>query len=379
MNDKDTPAIRRGIFLKATRVAAQRGAGYMQACLCGADTLSESAMQKEPSMPTDQRRGLVDLAYRVLVLPGAIAYLFAVSIVVLAADRFWLVDLLTFAWPYVVAAGIFVAVAACATRRLKAIVIAVAGLAVAAVPAADVQTARISPAGSGLMVLTANLYVDNARPPADFIAILRAERPDIVVLEETTPAWERAISAAGLFPYESDHAVVVRDGIKVFSTLPIRAETALKRAFTEDHAYKEPLRLELDLNGKPLFLYAFHPETPRKLWQWRDRNAYLSAAAEAVKGDLEKAPVIVAGDWNTPSWSPFFRGFLKQAGLASTAGGWLQPVTRFSMKLDRFAYVGASIDHVVVSPDISLRKRRVGPAFGSNHLPVIAELALPES
>ncbi|UDF29745.1 UNVERIFIED_ORG: endonuclease/exonuclease/phosphatase family protein [Roseateles sp. XES5] len=331
-------------------------------------------------MPIAPRRGPIALAYRVLVLPGVIAYLFAVSVVVLAADRFWLVDLLTFAWPYVVATGLFLTVAAVVTRRLKAIVIAGLGLAVAIIPAADVPTARPAPAtGAGLKVLTANLYVNNTENPSVFIDLLRREKPDIVVLEETTEAWDRAISSAGLYPYESSAESRERDDLKVFSTLPIRAETELKRAFTEEHAYKQPLRLELDLGGKPLFLYAFHPETPRRLWQWRDRNAYLSAVADAVKGDLEKAPVIVAGDWNTPTWSPFFRSFLRQAGLASTAGGWLQPVTRFSMKLDALAYIGASIDHIAVSPDIFLKARQVGPAFGSNHLPVIADLALPES
>ena len=330
-------------------------------------------------MPITPRRGPIALAYRVLVLPGVIAYLFAVSVVVLAADRFWLVDLLTFAWPYVVATGMLFAVAAVVTRRLKAIVLAGLGLAVALIPAADVPTARQAPAaGAGLKVLTANLFVNNEEDPAVFIDLLRQEKPDIVVLEETTEAWEQAISAAKLYPYESSTESRERDDLKVFSRLPIRAETELKRAFTEKHAYKQPLRLELDLGGKPLFLYAFHPETPRRPWQWRDRNAYLSATADAVKGDLETAPVIVAGDWNTPTWSPFFRGFLRQAGLASTAGGWLQPVTRFSMKLDALAYIGASIDHIAVSPDMFLRARRVGPAFGSNHLPVIAELSLPE-
>lgn len=330
-------------------------------------------------MPIVPRQGVVPLAYRVFVLPGVIAYLFAVSIVVLAADRFWLVDLLTFAWPYVIAAGALLVAGALVTRRLKAIVIAVAGLAIAIIPAADVPTARASATAGGLKVLTANLYVQNPEDPAVFIELLRGEKPDIVVLQETTARWEQAISASGLFPYESSREALDRDGLKVFSALPIRAETELKRAFTEERAYKQPLRLELDMAGKPLFLYAFHPETPRRLWQWRDRNAYLSAAADAVKGDLEKAPVIVAGDWNTPTWSPFFRGFLRQAGLASTAGGWLQPVTRFSLKLDRLAYVGASIDHVAVSPDFSVRQRRVGPAYGSNHLPVIVEVTLPET
>ncbi len=330
-------------------------------------------------MPIKDRRGPVALAYRLLILPGVIAYLFAVSIVVLAADRFWLVDLLTFAWPYVGAVGVFLAVAALVTRRIKAIAIALAGLVVAAIPAMDVPTAQPSTAGSGLKVLTANLFADNVEDPGIFIDLLRREKPDIVVLQETTAGWSQAISASKLYPYESAEDSRQRDSLKVFSSLPIRAETELKRAFTEERAYKQPLRLELDLNGRPLFLYAFHPETPRRPWQWRDRNAYLLAAANAVKGDLEKAPVIVAGDWNTPTWSPFFRSFLKHAGLTSTAGGWLQPVTRFSMKLDAIAYVGASIDHVAVSPDILLRGRHVGPYFGSNHLPVIAELALPET
>jgi endonuclease/exonuclease/phosphatase (EEP) superfamily protein YafD len=335
-------------------------------------------MQKEQSMPIAPRRGVTALAYRVLVLPGVIAYLFTVSIVVLAADRFWLVDLLTFAWPYIIAAGALLSVAALVTRRLKAIVIALAGLVVALIPAADVPTARAS-ATAGLKIITANLYNRNPDDPAVFTEMLRREKPDLLVLQETTGPWEAAISASGLFTYQSGFDALARDGIKVFSVLPIRAQTELQRAFTEERAYKQPLRLELDVRGKPLFLYAFHPETPRRLWQWRDRNAYLSAAADAVKGDLEKAPVIVAGDWNTPTWSPFFRGFLKQAGLTSTAGGWLQPVTRFSLKLDAFAYIGASIDHVAVSPDIALHARRIGPAFGSNHLPVIAELTLPET
>jgi endonuclease/exonuclease/phosphatase (EEP) superfamily protein YafD len=336
-------------------------------------------MQKEQPMPPAPRRGVIALAYRVLVLPGVIAYLFGVSIVVLAADRFWLVDLLTFAWPYIIVAGSFLLVAAVVTRRLKAIAIAVAGLAVALIPAADVPTARSSGSTRGLKVVTANLYIHNSEGPAAFLALIEREKPDILVLQETTAAFDQAISASGLFAHESAFDPTSRDGMKVFSKLPIRAQTELQRAFTEEGAYKQPLRLELAIGGKPLFLYAFHPETPRRPWQWRDRNAYLAAAADAVKGDLEAAPVIVAGDWNTPTWSPFFRAFLRQAGLASTAGGWLQPVTRFSLRLDALAYVGASIDHVAVSPDIALRSRRVGPAFGSNHLPVIVELALPET
>ena len=99
-------------------------------------------------MLTAPRRGPIALAYRVLVLPGVIAYLFAASIVVLAADRFWLVDLLTFAWPYMVAAGALLAVAALLARRLKAIVIAFLGLVVALLPAFDVPTARPSAAAA---------------------------------------------------------------------------------------------------------------------------------------------------------------------------------------------------------------------------------------
>ena len=327
-------------------------------------------------MPKQPSRGTLLRACRALMLPAAIAYLLGVGIVVLAADRFWLLDLLTFAWPYIGAAGLVLLLAALATRRVKTIAVALAGAAVAAIPAIEVPTVRASDTAGGLKVLTANLFVENREEPAVFIDLLRREKPDIVVLQETRTDWEQALSASGLYPYES--GAVNRQRLKVYSALPIRAETGLSRPFTERYAYKQPLRLELDLNGRPLFLYAFHPETPRRPWQWRDRNAYLSATADAVQGDLGKGPVIVAGDWNTPTWSPFFRGFLRQAGLASTAGGWLQPVTRFTTKLESVVYVGASIDHVAVSPDFSLRARRAGPPFGSNHLPIIVELSLPE-
>ena len=39
--------------------------------------------------------------------------------------------------------------------------------------------------------------------------------------------------------------------------------------------------------------------------------------------------------------------------------------------------VGLAIDHVVASPKIAARRYDVGPDLGSDHLPVIAELAVP--
>ncbi len=323
-------------------------------------------------------RRRLDIAAIVRKLTGLAAVAFAIiaSVVGLLSHQFWLVDLLTFAWSYVLAAGTALLILALWTRRSVVVAIAVAGMAIAAWPIYTLPTGGEAGGPVNLKIVTANLFVENARSPAEFVGFLRSENPDIVVLQETTGAWQAAIEASGLFPYESSRILPTRDHMKVFSSRPILSETSLTHASAKGRRLKQPLRLTIATGAQPLVLYAIHPDTPRTLRQWHDRNDYLALTAASIRNEPKASDIIVAGDWNTPLWSPFYRDFLGDSGLLSTARTLLPAITRFSLRLRSYLFIGAPIDHFAVSPRVALRSWRTGPEFGSNHLPVVVELEI---
>lgn len=327
-------------------------------------------------MAAFRRRLDISAIVRRLTGLAVVAFAAIACLVGLLARQFWLVDLLTFAWSYFLAMGVAVLIVALRTRRPVLVAIAVAGMVVAAWPIYALPTIEAASGPANLKIVTANLFVENARPPADFVAFLRSENPDVVVLQETTGAWQDAIAASGLFPYQSSRILPARDHMKVFSRRPILTETPLTQTSGEGRRLKQPLRLTIDTGAQPLVLYAIHPDTPRSLRQWHDRNDYLALTANSIRNDPKTSDIIVAGDWNTPLWSPYYRDFLGDSGLMSTAHTLLPAITRFSLRLSRYLFIGAPIDHVAVSPGVSLRSWRTAPEFGSNHLPVVVELEI---
>jgi endonuclease/exonuclease/phosphatase (EEP) superfamily protein YafD len=87
----------------------------------------------------------------------------------------------------------------------------------------------------------------------------------------------------------------------------------------------------------------------------------------------ESRPVIVAGDLNATPWSHGFRQLVRLRGLCDSAvGRGVQATWNAHRWVPRIP-----IDHVVVSPEVRVMDRRVGPDVGSDHLPVEATLAIP--
>lgn len=149
-----------------------------------------------------------------------------------------------------------------------------------------------------------------------------------------------------------------------------------------------PVRLELAPPGTPispddptykptLVVYVVHPATPRSFGQWEFRNTYLDAVARSIASESSGTPIVVMGDFNTPTWSPFFQSFLKRTGLVDAAGTGWPATTRFSRRFAEFFHFGSPIDHILVSPSIEVKRFELGPDVGSDHFPVFADLRLP--
>jgi endonuclease/exonuclease/phosphatase (EEP) superfamily protein YafD len=314
---------------------------------------------------------------------GLIAATAMATLLALLARQGWLFDLLTFWHQQLFALAALLAIgAALSGLRAWAVLAAAATLvngAVVLVPA----TAPAAPAPMDdavqLRVLSFNLLTENYFT-GRVERFLRKTGADVLVLQEVTPYWGTKLEALrdlyphvrpSLVPFSSDVVVMSRRPLLEAEVLPVPPDATAA-------AWVRPLRAVVELDGQRVVLYAVHPETPRSPERWRKRNAQLAWLADAVPRRDPDRPVLVAGDFNAPPWSPFLRDLLHSTGLRSAAGGGFRWPTRQPMLWSPYlSWLGAPVDHVLVSPGIAVDAFSVQRDVESDHLPIMADLRLP--
>jgi endonuclease/exonuclease/phosphatase (EEP) superfamily protein YafD len=100
------------------------------------------------------------------------------------------------------------------------------------------------------------------------------------------------------------------------------------------------------------------------------RNDVFRALPDAI-AKISPGPIIVAGDFNCTPWSPLFADLLAATGLHDSALGFGTWPTWYSSLLP----LGIKIDHVLVAHGVAVRNHQVGHDVGSDHFPVIVDLA----
>jgi len=129
-------------------------------------------------------------------------------------------------------------------------------------------------------------------------------------------------------------------------------------------------RARLTVNGRPLTIIGVHLFVPynRATWLAQKQQAQrLASLARDVTGSC-----VVTGDFNTTPWTARFQDILADSGLRDSARGrCLQPT--WPAFLPPFARI--PLDHALHSPDVHIVTRRLGPSIGSDHLPVILDIA----
>jgi endonuclease/exonuclease/phosphatase (EEP) superfamily protein YafD len=283
-----------------------------------------------------------------------------------------LVPLMAFA-PYATAVALAAAVGALVLRRpLPALVALAAAAALGAllVPRVRADAAPDGGAGDGgrLRVLTVNAHL-GLLPPAELVALVRRERPDVLSVQELTPELDRGLAAAGLGDLLPSRVAFPRPrggGTGLFA----RAEvTGLRRPATRNPT--PAVRLTAP-GGEPVDVYALHVSAPfdgARVGRWREDLRALPPAAP------DGPPRVLAGDFNaTPDHAELRRvldtGYEDAAeesgaGLRTTWHGravWLPAVT---------------IDHVLADARCGVARVETFPLARSDHRAVLAELILP--
>ncbi len=129
----------------------------------------------------------------------------------------------------------------------------------------------------------------------------------------------------------------------------------------------------MQIGGTSVRLLGTHPLSPSTEERARLRDAQLGFARDwsAESGGRR----VVAGDLNATPWSLPFRRLVSGGSLMNSQRGYGLELTFPS---GSSPLVQVPIDHVLHSDGLRVIDRRLGPAIGSDHLPVVVDLALVE-
>jgi endonuclease/exonuclease/phosphatase (EEP) superfamily protein YafD len=203
-------------------------------------------------------------------------------------------------------------------------------------------------------------------------AEIRRDHPAVVTLEELTPPAVASLTATGVMAGYHWSLVVARpgpNGMGIWSNIPMTglAEWNL-------HPYQSELEGWLHPAASPAIridvLHVYGPVGGGQPAEWRRQLATLAAHLAA-----EPRPLVVAGDFNATEDDSPFRAILADhlADAAVLAGrGWEMSWPRDQAWVIPYL----RIDHVLVSPQMTVTGYRMGIGHGSDHHPLIVEVAL---
>lgn len=216
-------------------------------------------------------------------------------------------------------------------------------------------------------VVSFNLQGSNERFD-DVVRFLDRVDPDVVFLHEASRPWEERLATAPL-----PHRVVrTRSDDLIFGTLVLVGTGAEVEGF--GFAEDEPRAVEVGLtlaSGARVDLLGVHPLAPTTEDRTALRDAQLGfATGWAARGS---GPRLVTGDFNSGPWSHAFQRLLRDGGMLDSQRGFgLQP----SFPATGPLVLRVAIDHLVHSPELVVLDRRLGPALGSDHFPLVVDLAV---
>ena len=215
--------------------------------------------------------------------------------------------------------------------------------------------------------------------------VVNEEDPDLIACAEVDETWAAEIGRA--FDETHPHKVVIPQdnmyGMAVWSRLPL--EDVEEQRVVQDDVPSIHCNLRLRDN-RPVRLHVLHPRPPAP--QEGDSSSARDAELIVMARRIEKArgdhdgeeeeggdnalPTIVCGDMNDVAWSRTTRLFLKVSGLLDPRRG-RGLLNSFHAEHWWFR---VPLDHVFVSREFRLIDLRRLDYTGSDHFPVLIDLAL---
>jgi len=193
---------------------------------------------------------------------------------------------------------------------------------------------------------------------------------DVLVFQEVTPELGEILKrTVDIYPTQRIGGRKDSKGYALLTRLP-----AANLRFEPLPGQKQigAIAAEIETPAGIFTIFGIHSHKPTSAKGAISQRAYfdwLAKRSHEIRADGR--PFIMMGDFNATPWSVPFQAFASQSELLDTSRGVVFGAT-WSFYLPQ----RLTIDHGFVSPEWRLLRREVGPALGSDHRPLILDLAL---
>lgn len=259
-------------------------------------------------------------------------------------------------------------------NKKKLLFYAAFSFAVALVNLLEIAPLMLAPPTNGnnshkLRIMHLNVHTANTRYQAveDYI---QEQNPDILLLEEVSPKWINNLrKILAKYPYSKIYPQDDNFGIAMFAKIKPNTSKVLHYG-----KYRLPyIKAEFPVGKQAVKIFGVHTIPPIGKARWEERNRMLGDLAKWVKEQKEQ-PTVILGDLNITPYSYFFKKLIKDGNLRNSQCGFgVQP----SWPDQPFPLL-IPIDHCLVTQDIKVSKRFIGPDVGSDHFPLRVDIQLPE-
>lgn len=216
-------------------------------------------------------------------------------------------------------------------------------------------------------ILTANVKQSN-RDFGRLIREVEANDPDIVLLLEVDGGWMDGIAPIReSYPHRIEQPQENSYGMVLFSRLALVEPETLFRVLDDVPSMRATVALP---SGERFRLHALHPEPPVPHADTLGRDSeVILVAREAAEDPL---PSVVAGDLNDVAWSRTTRRFQRLSGLLDPRVG----RGLYNTFDARYRLLRWPLDHLFHDARFRLVAMRRLPDIGSDHFPMLFEIAL---
>jgi endonuclease/exonuclease/phosphatase (EEP) superfamily protein YafD len=223
---------------------------------------------------------------------------------------------------------------------------------------------------SVVRIIAANVKMSN-RAYDRLIRMVEENDPDIVILMEVDEAWIEGVARLReRLPVVVEQAQDNAYGMALYSRLELEDPEVRFTLIENVPSIRTAVVLP---DGQKFRLYAVHPEPPVPHMDTLGRDGEIILVGKEVVED--PLPVIVSGDLNDVAWSHTTRRFQRLAGLLDPRVG-----RGFFNSFDaRFWFLRWPLDHLFHDPHFRLVSMTRLPHIGSDHFPMMFEVALTKA